>query len=298
MAIEDEIQHGDASDAELTIDQRSDIDDPPKSSELEAEDDSDLSAPARRVVVAVVSLERTASQSVYHSLRQALPRDVTVGHTHYVGQAPWRQVWNPVAARKQLKELVVLRRLSAKDRRRIVFTIWRESLDRITSLLWYEHADLLRDRTYQYASDPKIQTTICVALDKQTKYYPLVYRRIGARGSIKKGRNDLPSGVTLYVLRFSNLEADFRDACKDAFGQEFPLLRINSADQRSDADVDDYRSFARRFNLKDTLYLILKERYGIERDTWAYDFDPGLLGLGEKWIGVLAAAVTKEALES
>jgi|GEM_PF-4647334 len=250
-----------------------------------------------KTVVGVVSLERTASQSVYHSLRQALPREVTVGHTHYVGETPWRQVWNPIAARKELKELVVLRRLRHKDRRRIVFTVWRESLDRLTSLLWYEHADLLRDRTHLYAGDATIQTTLCVALDKQMKYYPLVYRRIGARGPLKKGRNDLASGVTLYVLRFSNLESDFQAACQDAFGQNIPLLRINTADQRSDADIDDYRSFARRFNLKDTLYYILKERYGIERDTWAYDFDPGLLGLGEKWVSVLAAAVTREAIE-
>jgi hypothetical protein len=256
------------------------------------QDDADAKS-----VVAVISLERTASQSVYHSLRQALPREVSVGHTHYVGQTPWRQVWNPVAARKEMKELVVLRRLANKSRRRIVFTVWRESLERLTSLLWYEHADVLRNRAHPYANDPKIQTTICVALDKQMKYYPLVYRRIGARGALKKGRNDLPSGVTLYALRFSNLEDDFRAACKDAFDREIPLLRINTAEQRSDADVDDYRSFTRRFNLKDTLYIILKERFGIEREMWAYDFDPGLLGLGEKWVSVLAAAVTRQALE-
>jgi hypothetical protein len=295
MAIEDEHQR---NDVEPPRAQRSDFDDPDESPEIAAADDSDDPDLSKRPVVAVVSLERTATQSVYHTLRHALDADTIVMHSHFVGETPWRQIHDAATKRKQKKELVVLRRLNVKVRRRIVFTIWRESLDRITSLLWYGHADLLRDRAYPYASDPKIQTTICVALDKQNKYYPLVYRRIGVRGVIKKGRNDLPSGVTLYVLRFSNLEADFQAACKDAFGQEFSLVRINTADQRSDADVDDYRSFARRFNLKDTLYLTLKERYGIERDTWAQDFDPGLLGLGEKWISVLAAAVTKEALES
>jgi hypothetical protein len=251
-----------------------------------------------KTVVAVVSQERTASQSVYHSLRRALPRDVTVGHTHYVGQTPWRQVWNPVAARKELKELVTLRRLRNKSRRRIVFTIWRDSLERLISTLWYAHADALRERAYKYESDPNIQQTICATIDKQTKYYSLVYQRIGARGVLKKGRNDLPNGVTLYALRFSNLEDDFRAACEDAFDLEIPLLRINTADQRNDADIDDYRSFAHRFSLKDTLYFILKERYGIEREMWAYDVEPGLMGLSDKWISVMAAAVTKEAIEN
>jgi len=262
---------------------------------------TDPAAPADendRMAVAVISQERTASQSVYHSLRQALPEEVSVGHTHYVGETPWRQVWNPIIARKQMKELVVLRRLRSKARKRVVFTVWRDTLDRMVSQLWYEHANLLKDRQYPYAQDPKIQTSICVFLDKQLRYYPLVYHRIGARGVLKKGRNDLPSGVTLYALRFSNLENDFRAACLDAFGRDIPLLRINAAEQRQDADVSGYRNFAARFNLKDTLYYILRERYGIEKDMWANDFEPGVLGLSDKWISVLAAAVTKEALEN
>ncbi len=197
----------------------------------------------------VLSLERTASTSVFRALRSAAPGTPAI-HVHFLDGDPYRHT--PVDAAeaaafesKREREVQVRRLLDDPSLNGAVFTILRDRLSRVISCLWYAKHDVLTG-FYDAAADrihpdalKAVAKRIDLLLDKERNYDRNVYEALGLPGRPAPGVHATRSGARLFALDFQRIGQDFETATEALFGEPVALLHENAG-----AGIGDRRGYA------------------------------------------------------
>jgi hypothetical protein len=212
-----------------------------------------LTAFARPEVIAVLTQERTASQSVFHGLRAAA-RDAEVIHAHFLDGTRYRPASpDPEEAERQKakaeKEARLRALLDDQSKARAVVTVVREPAGRIISCLWYaKHADIIRfydagSDSFDPAVGKVIDKRLAILRDKQTSYAREVFEALGLPTGLRPGRYRTAAGAEVLALDFSDLEREFERATRELLGEPVALPRINTGD--SIGQAEGYTAFRR-----------------------------------------------------
>lgn|GEM_PF-6187401 len=204
--------------------------------------------------VAVVSIERTATQSVYKSLVEARAAPI-VRHVHYLDTAEMRGPLpiNPEKRKtKELQEEQVRRFIGAQSLRRAVFTVLRDPLDRVQSCVWYDREAMfgaLFDKDtglFDAEADDWIDYYVQRFATWGREYGEKVFKALEMPADLTPGHYITPNGTQLYALDFAHLARDFSQAALDLLGEATPLAKINTGASLGDPLV--YQAFRRRFD--------------------------------------------------
>lgn len=197
----------------------------------------------------VLSLERTASTSVFMALRRAA-RETPVLHVHFLDGDAYRKPPADAAEAaalddKRRREAQVRAFLSDPSLEGAVFTILRDRLSRVVSGLWFAKHELLMSR-YDPVTDRMdpdairaVSRRIDIMLDKERNYDRMVYSALGLPGRPKPGAYLTNSGARLFALDFRRLAEDFATATEAVFGAPIALQQNNGG-----AGIGDPRGYA------------------------------------------------------
>ncbi len=190
------------------------------------------------MAVIVLSLNRTASVSVWRSLQAASTEPVH--HLHCLQPDRWREKDRPDKAPKEQAALEAIADASA---RRVIVSILRDPFERVISALWYQKPDALT-RLWRKSDDPAVadvahvlRTRIGPVLDKERRNWELNWAPLGLLGWPKPGLHRSRSGIDIHFLDFARLEAGFAEATAAIFGAPAPLLKLNTAADRGDPET-------------------------------------------------------------
>ena len=197
----------------------------------------------------VLSLERTASTSVFRALRRAAPGTPVI-HVHFLDGDAYRQAPTDAAEAaafesKREREVQVRGFLADPSLNGAVFTILRDRLSRVISCLWYAKHDVLT-RFYDAATDSMdpdalkaVAKRIELLLDKERNYDRKVYEALGLPARPDPGTHVTSSGARLFALDFRRIGEDFETATEALFGEPVALLHENAG-----AGIGDPRGYA------------------------------------------------------
>lgn len=196
-----------------------------------------------KTIVLVVSKERTASQTVYTGLRDAIGGCVL--HGHYLDAGHLDDAL-PANAKKIAKARHVEEALALAERR-VFVTIVRDLCDRMVSGMWFLNHSALTDwRTQRGRFDgaeaifaDKLRT----ALKTDDAYYRHVYSRIGLPPAPVPGHYAKDEDQ-VYVLDFADLSQGFERMSLAVAGQVLELPRKNSGEQIGGALYGEYRRWS------------------------------------------------------
>lgn len=197
-------------------------------------------------LILIVSKERTASQAVYSTLREAMHSGVV--HSHYLDAGHIED--RPNLHARKLAKLDFVAHVIDRAPHRTYVTIVRDLTDRMLSGLWYlKHEDLIawRNERGSFAgAEEVIEKKLQINLLRDAEYHRHVYSRIGLPENPAPGRYELGEDQA-YVLDFANLAEDFGAMSESLAGRRLELGRRNSGETIGGALYPEFRSWAEPF---------------------------------------------------
>lgn len=204
--------------------------------------------------VVVLSLERTGTTSISHTLKQALG-GARVLQSHYLDGEFYRLPTDDPDKRhsmedKRRREARIRGWLAAPHLQGVVFTVIRDPAERIASALWIDKTDQLlahydrEGRTFRPSISKVFARRLGESLVKQASYAQDVYLPLGLPAQPSPGAYRARGGARVLVLDFARLAEDFAEATEAAFGRPIELLAPGN-DAARYGDVRAYQDFRR-----------------------------------------------------